>query len=119
MKNLLIQNRCVKVFGKGGKERIVPIGTTVGSALQQHISFLRGGPIHPDMENVFLTLDGLPMTSRPIYLVLKRLGKKAGVQRLHPHLCRHTFAAGGDTRTVKGNEIAPDRAVLETVNMMI
>jgi len=101
MKNVLLASRYIKVFGEGRKERIVPIGATVSSALQRYISFFRGEPVYPDIGTVFLTPDGLPMTSRAVYLMLKRLGKKPGVERLHPHLWRHTFAVnylmnGGD-----------------------
>jgi len=101
MKNVLMDSGYVKVFGKGSKERIVPVGATVRSALQRYIAFSRGEGAYPDIDNVFLALDGFPMTGNAIYLVLKRLGKRTGIPRLHPHLCRHTFAVnylmnGGD-----------------------
>ena len=101
MGNVLMDNGYAKVFGKGGKERIVPMGATVTSALQRYVSFFRGEPAYPDIQKVFLTLEGLPMSKKAVYLALKRLGEKVGVERLHPHLCRHTFAVnylmnGGD-----------------------
>ena len=101
LKNVLPDSGYVKVFGKGGKERIVPIGMTVRSALERYVAFFRGEPAFPDIDHVFLTLEGLPMRNNAIYLMLKRLGRSAGVERLHPHLCRHTFAVnylmnGGD-----------------------
>jgi len=101
MRDLLLENGYVKVLGKGGKERIVPFGATVSLALTRYIAFFRGEAAHPGIGSVFLTVDSHPMTSKAVYLALKRLAGKTDVKRLHPHLCRHTLAVnylmnGGD-----------------------
>ncbi len=46
------------------------------------------------------------MTSEAVQLMVKRVARKSGVERLHPHLCRHTFATnylvnGGDVFTLQ------------------
>jgi site-specific recombinase XerD len=91
----------LKVMGKGGKERIVPIGSSVQKILQRYIYHFRPEPSHLMVDNVFLTIEGKPLTINGVKLLFRRLAKKSGVKRLHVHLCRHTFATnylinGGD-----------------------
>jgi site-specific recombinase XerD len=50
---------------------------------------------------LFLTLEGRQVTGNTVKEIIERISKKSGVSRLHPHLCRHTFATnylinGGD-----------------------
>ncbi len=89
----------LKVMGKGAKERIVPIGNAAQKVLQRYIYHFRPEPLRE--ENVFLTLDGLPLSANAIKLIAARLAGRSGVERLHVHLFRHTFATnylinGGD-----------------------
>lgn len=89
----------LKVFGKGGKERIVPFGARAAKVLGRYLSFYR--PDGSDAETVFVNADGSAVTQNTIKMLFARLRKKAALQRLHPHLLRHTFAttylmAGGD-----------------------
>ncbi len=96
-----IEQCYVKIMGKGAKERIVPIGVTAQKVLQRYVFRFRPEPLRPDEENLFLTLEGRPLTSNAVRLILSRLSEKSGVKRLHAHLCRHTFATnyltnGGD-----------------------
>mgnify|MGYP003392807215 CR=1 FL=1 len=82
----------LKVLGKGNKERIVPIGASTQKMLWRYTIHFRPEPVPKADSNLFLTLDGDPLKPNAIELLLKRWGKKAGVPRLHAHLCRHTFA---------------------------
>jgi integrase/recombinase XerC/integrase/recombinase XerD len=89
----------LKVLGKGNKERIVPFGAAAQKTLWRYIHHVRPEPQHTDC--VFLTLDGGPFTRDGFRAVITRVGERAAVPRLHPHLCRHTFATrylinGGD-----------------------
>lgn len=91
----------LKVMGKGGKERIVPFGVSVQKALLRYLFHFRPEPFNLAVETLFLTLDGKPLTRDSVRMILRRLARKSGVKRLHPHLCRHTFATsylvnGGD-----------------------
>ncbi len=82
----------LKVMGKGSKERIVPFGALTQKMLWRYIIHFRTEPLLKTNNNLLLTLEGDPLKPNAIKLLLKRWGKKAGVPRLHAHLCRHTFA---------------------------
>jgi site-specific recombinase XerD len=91
----------IKVIGKGNKERIVPIGEFVRMTLWHYVTHVR--PDHSDShcDSLFLSRHGQAITPNTIKLVFTRLAKSSGVERLHAHLCRHTFAVnyllnGGD-----------------------
>ena len=100
--------RLVRAFGKGAKERIVPIGRPAVDALQRYIAM---GRPHLDRRNrpeLFLNARGGPLTRAGAFLILRRLAEKAGLepQRVHPHLLRHSFAThllegGADLRSVQ------------------
>lgn len=100
-------NRSVfKVFGKGAKERFVPFGTMAKQSLLHYIQVFRPKPASPTIENVFLPVDGFPLSVNAVGLVMKRLAKASGVIRLHAHLLRHTcgvqyLMVGGDTKSLQ------------------
>jgi site-specific recombinase XerD len=87
-----IEEGYLKVFGKGSKERIVPIGALSQKMLWRYVFHFRPEPLTPSDDYLFLTLDGKPLVVNAVKLILNRWGKKAGVPRLHAHLCRHTYA---------------------------
>lgn len=98
---LNLKSGYIKVMGKGSKERVVPIGKYVQMTLWNYVDKIRPKPFDPDCDKLFLSRDGRPITVNTIKLVFSRLAKRSGVDRLHAHLCRHTFAinyliAGGD-----------------------
>ena len=81
------QYRYVKVVGKGRKERIVPMGSSLVSCLQQYFK-LR--PIFA--RYVFVSALGEPLLRNAFKKIFQNLRRKTGIKRLHPHLLRHTFA---------------------------
>ncbi len=87
-----IEEGYLKVFGKGAKERIVPIGALSQKMLWRYVFHFRPEPVTPNDDYFFLTLDGKPLVVNAVKLLLNRWGKNAGVSRLHAHLCRHTYA---------------------------
>jgi len=96
----------LKVIGKGKKERIAPIGSNAQRVLQRYFFRYRPRPAHSGIENVFLSNHGYPLTENSVKLMFARLAQRSGVQRLHAHLCRHTFATrflmnGGDVFTLQ------------------
>ncbi|HEY6963096.1 MAG TPA: site-specific tyrosine recombinase/integron integrase [Gaiellaceae bacterium] len=103
-----LDDRFVRVIGKGGKERVVPIGRHAAEALRRYLS--RGRP-HLDRRHrpeLFLNAQGGPLTRAGAFLILRRLAEKAGLdpKRVHPHLLRHSFAThllegGADLRSVQ------------------
>ena len=96
----------LKIKGKGNKERFVPICGNTKKAILHYLNTWRPQPASPHVNQLVLSENGLPLTVGALLQMIKRLGKKAGVPRLHPHLFRHTFAVkylinGGDVMTLK------------------
>jgi integrase/recombinase XerD len=103
-----LERRLIRVTGKGGKERIVPIGREAAEALRRYLA--RGRPYlerrtRPDL---FLNAQGGVLTRAGAFFVLRRLAARAGLEpeRVHPHLLRHSFAThllegGADLRSVQ------------------
>jgi integrase/recombinase XerD len=103
-----LDGRLVRAAGKGGKERIVPVGRQAVDALRRYLS--RGRPFldRRHRPELFLNAQGGPLTRAGAFLILRRLAEKAGLEpgRVHPHLLRHSFAThllegGADLRSVQ------------------
>jgi integrase/recombinase XerD len=103
-----LDERLVRTVGKGGKERVVPVGRSAVEALRRYLA--RGRP-HLDRKHrpeLFLNAQGGALTRAGAFLILRRLAAKAGLEpeRVHPHLLRHSFAThllegGADLRSVQ------------------
>ena len=103
-----LDERLVRVLGKGGKERIVPVGRPAGEAVRRYLA--KGRPFldRRHRPELFLNAKGGPLTRAGAFLILRRLAERAGLEpgRVHPHLLRHSFAThllegGADLRTVQ------------------
>jgi len=103
-----LDGRLVRVVGKGGKERVVPVGRPAAEALRRYLS--RGRPYldRRRRPELFLNARGGALTRAGAFLILRRLAEGAGLdpQRIHPHLLRHSFAThllegGADLRSVQ------------------
>ena len=92
LENAHIEDGYLKVTGKGNKERVVPIGSLAQKTLWRYVFHFRPQPETRSHDFLFLTLDGRCLSSNAIKLILNRWGKRAGVPRLHAHLCRHSYA---------------------------
>lgn len=95
----------IRVLGKGSKERFVPIGGTAKQALLRYVQTFRPKPARDDIDHVFLSVDGYPLTVNAVVHIMSRLAKASGVPRLHAHLLRHTSGVqylinGGDTKSL-------------------
>ena len=82
------------VFGKGAKERVVPIGRAAQRALDIYIRELRPGLARREAEGVvFLNAQGRKLTRMGIWKILQKHVKRSGVKRrVTPHTLRHCFA---------------------------
>ena len=80
----------VKVFGKGQKERVIPLGEAAQREVNAYINFHRPPPADTSVKAVFLTADGVPLSYQALAGVIKRVREKSGIKRLHMHLIRHT-----------------------------
>ena len=103
-----LDERLVRTVGKGGKERVVPIGRSAVDALRRYQS--RGRPFldRRHRPELFLNAQGGGLTRAGAFLILRKLAEKAGLEpgRVHPHLLRHSFAThllegGADLRSVQ------------------
>jgi integrase/recombinase XerD len=103
-----LDNRLVRCIGKGGKERIVPLGREAAEAVRRYQA--RGRPYldRRHRPEVFLNAQGGALTRAGAFLILRKLAEKAGLdpQRVHPHILRHSFAThllegGADLRSVQ------------------
>jgi integrase/recombinase XerD len=97
----------VKCFGKGSKERIVPINKSALAAIKLYLE--KGRPNFPKSNDqaLFLDKNGKRLTRQGIWLVIKKYVKQTGVKgKTSPHTLRHSFAThllekGADLRSVQ------------------
>ena len=106
--NVGISQGIVRVMGKGGKERLVPLGEEALSWLQRYLEesrpeLLRGA----DCPQVFVTNRKSGMTRQAFWYAIRKYAVLAGVsQKVSPHMLRHSFAThllnhGADLRVVQ------------------
>jgi len=103
-----LENRQLRVWGKGAKERIVLIGEPAADALRDYFSKGREELLAgKKSEAVFVNHDGGRLTERSVQKLLTKYATAAGIdKRVHPHMLRHTFAThmldgGADLRVVQ------------------
>ena len=96
-------------FGKGSKERIVPLGSVAAEFLQQYLEKVRPKLTHEDRNTniVFLAFGGHKLTRQRFWQIIRGYGRKANINKaLTPHILRHSFAThlldnGADLRSVQ------------------
>ncbi len=99
----------VRVFGKGAKERLVPLGEEARDWLRRHLADGRLALLAGrQSDDVFVTARGSAMTRQAFWQLIKRYALQAGMDpaRLSPHVLRHAFAThllnhGADLRVVQ------------------
>ena len=103
-----LEGRVVRVVGKGGKERLVPLGRPAAEAVRRYLALGRPHLDHRHRPDLFLNARGGALTRSGAFLILRRLADRAGLEpgRVHPHLLRHSFAThllegGADLRSVQ------------------
>ena len=108
MSNLFLEDNLVKVFGKGSKERLVPIGDVAINALEEYLKFGRNELLGTkDSPYVFISSRHTKITRQAFFKYIKELCKKKGIKKnISPHILRHSFAThllnnGADLRIVQ------------------
>ena len=103
-----LDDRLVRVVGKGGKERLVPLGRPAADAVRRYLALGRPHLDRRHRPDLFLNARGGSLTRAGAFLILRRLAERAGLEptRVHPHLLRHSFAThllegGADLRSVQ------------------
>ncbi|HVX38947.1 MAG TPA: site-specific tyrosine recombinase XerD [Gemmatimonadaceae bacterium] len=108
VRDVLLEDKLVRVFGKGSKERLVPIGRSAIGAVATYLRELR-----PKLENgagqgvLLLNARGEPLTRMGAWKILQKYVERAGIAKhVSPHTLRHSFAThllegGADLRAVQ------------------
>ncbi|MGJ1318015.1 site-specific tyrosine recombinase [Sphingobacterium spiritivorum] len=107
--NLFLEVDFIKVEGKGNKERLIPIGQHAIKYLNIYLNEIRvHQPVKAEFEDyVFLNKRGTSLSRVMIFLIIKDLAAKTGLQKeISPHTFRHSFAShlvegGADLRAVQ------------------
>jgi integrase/recombinase XerD len=106
--DLLLPENLVRVFGKGSKERLVPLGRNAIGAISVYLHTMR-----PELDRgrsrgrVFLNARGEPLSRVGAWGIVKRAAERAGITKtVTPHTLRHSFAThllegGADLRAVQ------------------
>ncbi len=108
MREVLLEEELVRVFGKGSKERVVPLGGAALRALSSYIQSWRPGLLRAGRATnaVFLNQRGGRLTRQSVHAICEKYGRYVGIDGLHPHTLRHSFAThlvegGADLRVVQ------------------
>lgn len=93
-------------FGKGDKERIVPVGEAAETWLGRYLDEVRPELAKTRSDAVFLSRLGRAMTRQRFWQLVQRYGRATGIEELSPHVLRHSFAThllehGADLRAVQ------------------
>jgi integrase/recombinase XerD len=110
LRDVNLQVSCVRVLGKGMKERIVPMGRAARDALERYLTDCRptldrGNPAAAEL--LFLSRTGKPMERIGLWMLVEKYGRSSGLlNHVSPHTLRHCFAThliggGADLRIVQ------------------
>ena len=107
--NIYVEDEFIRIFGKGDKERLIPISQSIIKTLYLYIDgerkFQNINPKHTD--TLFINRRGSGLSRQMVFLIIKDLAEKAGIKKnIGPHTIRHSFAThllegGADLRAVQ------------------
>jgi integrase/recombinase XerD len=108
LENLNLQDRIIRVIGKGSKTRLVPIGRIACDAIGQYLTEERVHLVGRRTGNeLFLSRHGKKLTTQRVWQIIKEIAATAGFDtNVYPHLLRHSFAThllanGADLRIIQ------------------
>jgi len=108
LSDINLQASFVKCLGKGGKERIVPVGEAAKDAVGKYLKEVRPKLVRKDSEKaLFLDRNGTRMSRQALWELVKKYVKLSGIKsKTSTHTLRHSFAThllekGADLRTVQ------------------
>lgn len=100
LSDVYLEEELLRVRGKGSKERVIPLMGSAKRALTNYLDFGRGllytkkgGPQSQDSSAVFLNMRGKRISRQTVYDLVSSYGKNVGIEDLHPHTLRHSFAS--------------------------
>jgi integrase/recombinase XerD len=103
--NINLQDRFVRIIGKGSKERLIPFGNTAKDFINIYIS--KRKPASSKDEHIFISRLGKKLSRIEFWRQLKNIAKNAGLTKnITPHVLRHSFAShllaqGADIRFIQ------------------
>ncbi|MBI5970559.1 MAG: site-specific tyrosine recombinase XerD [Deltaproteobacteria bacterium] len=109
LNDVSLQSGYITALGKGGKERVVPIGQSAMRWIMRYIEEARGAFLKgKNGKYLFLTARATHMTRQNFWVILKNCAFRCGIERnkIRPHILRHSFAThlierGADLRIVQ------------------
>ncbi len=104
IKNIDLNSKLLRCFGKGSKERIIPIGEKAKTAIQKYLE-LRNLYPNSDSKKLFINKKGKNISRQEVYLLSQKVGEIID-KHISPHVFRHSFAThllenGADLRVVQ------------------
>ena len=103
-----IANGAIKEYGKGSKERVVPMGFQAVLALSGYLEQGRPGLVKPKTGSAcFISNRGTPISRKTVWVMVRRYAKEVGIEKpVKPHGLRHSFAThlltgGADLRVIQ------------------
>ncbi len=111
--DIYLEEGFLRILGKGSKERITPISGEAMKALKRYMDDARPAlsmksrlPKATDVNAVFLNARGTRLTRQGLHAIVAKAGSAIGVDNLHPHTLRHSFAThmlegGADLRIIQ------------------
>lgn len=96
----------VRCYGKGSKERIIPLGSYSKQALQDYLQHGRLILVAKFTSAFFVNVRGGRLSRQGCWQIVKKYAKRAGLKKIYPHSLRHSFAThllegGADLRSVQ------------------
>jgi integrase/recombinase XerD len=109
IQQLDLENGFLRVFGKGSKERVVPVGGRAVAAVQTYLTAARTYFVKPTKTDsaLFLSERGTAISRKMLWVLVKKYAARAGIKKaVKPHLLRHSFAThllsgGADLRAIQ------------------
>ncbi|MCI1665544.1 MAG: tyrosine recombinase XerD [Atopobiaceae bacterium] len=108
LSDVSLDDGVLRVVGKGSKERVVPIMGTAAASVADYVGTWRPRLVRPRTPTgaIFLNQRGGRITRQAIHAIVERAGRLVGIEGLHPHTLRHSFAThmlegGADLRIVQ------------------
>jgi len=97
----------VRIFGKGSKERVVPVGRAAIESIKRYLDECRPVLQRSPIDRLFLSRTGRPLDRIALWMLVERYAKRSGIlSKVSPHVLRHCFAThllggGADLRVVQ------------------
>jgi integrase/recombinase XerD len=106
--DLVLDAGVLTTTGKGSKTRRIPVGTSAVEWVKSYLVARRKNE-KADVENLFVTPAGRPLSRQAIYLLIRGYSEKAGLANVSPHTIRHSFAT----------HLVQNRADIRSVQQML